>query len=352
MIYVLGSILLFILMIALPFLLGYKELKEKKDDSNLYVNRNYVREPRYFGQSFRALMNKAKGDWENAGKGIEIKIHLSKDELLNIGQDTTTDPIAAESLFMYKDNSFIPAYSTFQKEVYCRGNMDSGRECLARAIAVDGNCYFGDNSKVVRWLDVEGEAVIGNDVALGISAASGTGLRLGHGCRFKRLYGPYITVGEPFARELGVKAQQLISALPKPAYNEIEYNIDKVAPKEDKEKRPYGPMIFPKIIITNRTLTIHKDMVVLGSIKAKKDLIIEDNVVILGDVFCEGNLTVGNGCVLGNVVFCQENITLGAGTEVGQAGKLKSLIARGKILLDKGVTIYGYVLTDEGGETL
>lgn len=352
MIYVFGSILLFVFMIAMPFLVGYKELKEKKDDKNLYVNRNYVRKPRYFGESFRLLMHQKEQEWENAAKGTVEKIHLSKDELLTIGQDVSTSPIAAENIVLYKDDTKIPAHSGFQKEVYGIKNVTVGSECWARALAVDGDLDFGPYSRVVRWLDVEGNANIGDKAVLGVSASSGKSLNLGHGCKYKRLYAPLIMVGKSPLAGTPTKLRQMSLALPKPQYNEIMYNIDEIAPLEDKEKRPYGPLIFPKIVVTNRAITIKKGMVVLGGIKAKKDLTIEDEVIVLGNIFCEGVLNVGSNCFLGNVVFGQEDINIGKGTEIGQTGKIKSLIARGKIALAQGVKIYGYVLTDEGGETL
>ena len=351
MIYVLGCILLFALMIAMPFLLGYKELTEKKDDKNLYVNRNYVRNPRYFGQSFRALLEKSKAEWEKAQEGTVIKIHLSKDELLNVEHNISAEPVAIDAMAMYMGNSVIAAKSGFQKEVYGQGTMEFGEGCWARAIATDGNLRLAHGCKVVRWLDVEGEGIIEDDAILGISASSGTSLQLGKNCSFKRLYAPKISVGISSDAVL-TKAEQLAPTLPKPKFNEIEYNIEKIEPLEDKEKRPYGSFVFPKTIVMHKALTIKKDMIVLGNIKAKKDLIIEDNVVVLGNVFCEGVLTVGKGCVLGSVVFSQEDINLGPGTTVGSKGKLKSLIARGKITLAQGVTVYGYVLTDEGGKTL
>ena len=352
MIYVIGSIVLFIVMIALPFMVGYNELKEKKDDENLYVNRNYVREPRYFGESFRALLNKAKKEWEGAAKGTETKIHLSKNELLDIGLDVNKSPVAANNIVIYKNNVEIPAQSGFQKEVYGKESMDVSKDCWARAVAVDGNLRFGAGSKVVRWLDVEGEADIEDNAVLGISATSGTRLHIGHGCKFKRLYAPVIAVGEKYLTGLKANTGKMAAALPKPLYNEIEYNISEIAPLDDKEKRPYGPLVYPKIVVTNRNLTIKNDMIMLGGIKAKKDLTIEDNVVVLGNIFCEGILTVGSNCILKNIVFSQEDIKLGQGTQVGEQGKIKSIIARGKIILAEGVKIYGFALTDKGGETL
>ena len=44
--------LLFLIMIVYPFWPGYKEMKRGQDNDNLYIKKDYVKDPRYFGLSF------------------------------------------------------------------------------------------------------------------------------------------------------------------------------------------------------------------------------------------------------------------------------------------------------------
>lgn len=78
--------LLFLIMIVYPFWPGYKEMKRGQDNDNLYIKKDYVKDPRYFGLSFRNLLEPFFGQIRELSAGQTLEIDLSKKELIILGQ--------------------------------------------------------------------------------------------------------------------------------------------------------------------------------------------------------------------------------------------------------------------------
>lgn len=78
--------LLFLIMIVYPFWPGYKEMKRGQDNDNLYIKKDYVKDPRYFGLSFRNLLEPFLGQIRELSAGQTLEIDLSKKELIILGQ--------------------------------------------------------------------------------------------------------------------------------------------------------------------------------------------------------------------------------------------------------------------------
>jgi cytoskeletal protein CcmA (bactofilin family) len=69
-----------------------------------------------------------------------------------------------------------------------------------------------------------------------------------------------------------------------------------------------------------------------------------------GDIFCDGDVQIeGDVWIKGNV-FSQKSITLKDGVVIGIEGKVKSVVARGEILIKGPFRIYGYIHSEKGVE--
>ena len=68
---------LFIMLFFLPFLPGIAELVRKEDADPLYIAMDYIKDPRYFGKSFKELLHQATDGFTSApGIGASMAFPL------------------------------------------------------------------------------------------------------------------------------------------------------------------------------------------------------------------------------------------------------------------------------------
>src|SRR5471030_1820557 len=76
----LASLVLFILVLALPAVPSIFEVRKPKDDGRLHITEGYVRDPRWFGRSFRhklaPFVNEARG---NAYGRAELRMRTDEE---------------------------------------------------------------------------------------------------------------------------------------------------------------------------------------------------------------------------------------------------------------------------------
>lgn len=316
-----------------PFAGGWRELRLKEDPLPLFINVDYLKEPRYFSLSFRKIFKDILAK-EKLKDGL-YEIKMSKPETVEVfegGMLKGRDEI--DNLFYVKNSLFTEHDMTFDKEVYVRGNADIGEKNNLRALAGDGQVHLSVGTSVSRWIDAEGTILIENDCDLGISATSAKEIIVGKDCKFKRLYGDPVKIGQ---------CQQPGRLLLK-EYPVYDCTKDSTDIKEIKENT-----INDFSVITVHDLQIGSNSVINGHIKSFGDVVTGDNVIITGNVFSDGSITLGAGCKVLGDVFSQDKVFLSSGTIVGQPGKKKSVIGNSSITSAENVMVYGYVSTDGEG---
>ena len=338
MFWVILCAVLFVLMIVYPFWPGYKELKEGQDNENLYIKKEYVKDPRYFGKSFRGLLDTFLVQVQKLSTGEVLEIDLSKKELLVVGETKKEQNYIEERLTIFLENAVLPANAKHLKEIYALKNLTVGALSRVRAIACNGDCHLHEETEVIRWVDAEGELVIDDDCNLGISASSKLKLSLrGKLCVFKRLFAPIIEIGKSSDNNFNDFEPSKY-----PEYDDVEYEIEEISEQVD----------FINNIVTHKALTINRSAVVVGNIKGYKEIFLSEDVKIFGNIFCEGDLIIQNGCNITGTVFVQGCLKVCNDVTFGENGKLKSVIVRKNILFGNGVVIHGFVLTEGVGKTV
>jgi len=346
---VVALLLLYCCMLMVPFVPAAMELFNPKDDEHLHINMNYTKDPRYFGRSFRKILNNALGTEELAGGTKQVK--LSKDEVVEIAESKSIS--SGQSLdkvqYIIGDLSSDKGVE-IKSDVYIKGKATIGADNSLRAMACDGDVSLGNGSQVVRWVDAEGSVVVGSGCKLGFSCSSGKVLKLDKGCKFKRLFGkPIVTYNHVEAKDGEEQPTSARTAVPK----EVE-TIEDVATlvKGDlKLSSSYYKGKRVENLIVKGDLTIDAGVVLGSSVSVYGKVVIGKGAKVLGDVFSEGAVDVKEGAaILGNV-FSQRGVYLGKGARVGRKGGVKSVIGKSEVKLAEGVCIYGYVLTEGEGAT-
>lgn len=304
----------------------------RQDPLPLFINVDYLKEPRYFSLSFRKMFNDIF-DKQDLGLGFH-ELKLSKPETVEIFASGCPDREATENLLYVKNKLETAKGMDFAKEVYVKGDTVIGKENELRALACDGTLQVGCDTYVSRWLDAEGMIEIEENCSLGISVTTGKQLIIKKKCRFKRLYGFPVMTGK-----LRHDAEQVPQG---------EYLIYECKESADIKEIPAGSK-NDFSVITVHELQVGANSVVNGHIKSYQSIVVADNVLITGNIFSDGDISIGENCVVLGNIFSQGRVELNTGATVGQKGKIKSVIGNSSIVLSRGVTVHGYVSTDGEG---
>lgn len=330
-------LILFIVMLVFAFVPGWLELRRKKDDKNIYINNDYVKDPEYFAKSFKTKLLKQGQDLNSIKDGQLLE--LSKPEIICCPLESANVVGASYgNITIFKNRINILPDSKFSKEVVFLKPVVLSTGTMLRAGLCMDDCVLAPEVQVVRWLDAR-KITAGESCDLGVSTTARETLVLNAGCHFKRLYAPIIEIGKSFVPTNST----LPAVLPKPRYDTFFDNSKKL-----KENMIYQVNIVKR----HGDLLIKRGVTITGSIKSYGKITIASGATIFGNVFGNDDIIIETGArVLGDV-FADGIVELGSGSSIGQPGKCKSLVTRKGIKLHTNCSIYGYVSTDGEGIVL
>lgn len=372
---IIAAILLFIIMILIPFLIALKELFKPKDDAPLYIDMLHSKDPMYFGKAFKRMIQLNIETPEcDIEPGMSV-IKFSKEEEVEAIIRPVASPHPGTHRLLYVAGDLETAgKASFLKEIYVKGETEIGPRNVLRALYSEKDILIRENCTVSRWVCSERDIAIETGSSLGRSIACNGRLQLDSGCQFQSLFGnPIVTASSnqeahdflhsPYPERIPVKNHMEWKIIKKylsinanfqhNSMTETEY-LDLLAQQWDiSPERIILPdaSIIDYNFATRKPLIIKKNSRIFGSIKAYYDIFIENDVIITGEIFCERDIKIGKNCLLLGSVFSQAGIYAGSRVRIGKPGGMKSVIGKKHIELDCGVVIYGYVLSEGEGKT-
>lgn len=327
-----------------PFVGGWREMHVRSDATPLFVNMDYLKDPRYFAISFRRFFKNFLSD-DNLSAGV-YEVKFSKPEKVRVLEENIIPSGEALDMIAYARRDLATKSGVaFNKEVYVRGSAAIGPHNDLRALVCDGDVSLAENTVLRRWLDAEGNIRASGGCNLGVSLTSGKECLIAAGCVFRRLYGAPVRAGKSRGKVLALAAAAQdpdARIFPPPPLGAKERNIDEIW--------PYTSNQFS--VIAPGHLRVGASSRVLGHIKSYGNLDIDDNVLITGNVFAEGNIVIGGFCKILGDVFAQGSVSIGDGSQVGRPGTVKSVVGNQAVILSSGVAVYGYVTTEGDGRAL
>jgi predicted acyltransferase (DUF342 family) len=329
------------LLIVLPFIPGLVEIWRPRDRYPLPVDMNYVKDPRYLGRSARALLSAAlRGDDGPPGRRT---VNFSKVEAVEVHDrlDVSAGALLT-AIQLARGPMSVGDRAVCERDIYARAGARIGEGAVLRSLACDGRAALGRGVRITRWFDVEGDAYVGPQTALGASSAASGFLELADGVTFERLWGaPVRTTGYLGPRDLpGAPAP---FALP---------DVQEIRVVEDLASLHRGDLTvgpgetFDRPLVVKGDLRIRTGAIVDRTVKVYGDLTLEPGALLLGDAFVEGAVIVGEGAAVRGCVFSQDSVELGRGARVGAPGLVKTVVGKRRVTLACDVAIHGYVLTD------
>ena len=108
-------------------------------------------------------------------------------------------------------------------------------------------------------------------------------------------------------------------------------------------------MIKEGTIITEDSIYIGDNAVIIGDIKTHGSLLTGAGVTIRGNIFAEEDIELGGGSHILGTAFCQGRISLNEGVTIGSQRSIKSVTCQKGIEVAGNVKVYGYLITEGEG---
>jgi predicted acyltransferase (DUF342 family) len=237
----------------------------------------------------------------------------------------------------------FPGRETFLYEVYARENFVGGPDAVYRALLTERDAELGARSQVLRWLHVEGNAVIGDDVDLeGRASCAGT-MWLGSDVRFKRIRASRVVVGRnnppvPTAMPLALSSTMRLPRTARQLRGFIRVDGDLTIP---------SGATFVGTLVVHGDMTIGDDARVAGSVKAHGDCTLGARASVDGAVVARGDVQLGEASRVGAPVIAEGIAIVGPGATIGRPDAPSSLTAE-HVTLHLGAQIFGAVSARTG----
>jgi cytoskeletal protein CcmA (bactofilin family) len=316
---------LFVLVLALPTIPSLFEVNRPKDDGRLHITEQYVRDPRFFGTSFRAKLKPFVDEARTAGYG-RAALQMRTEEDVRWAPDLAIPPDERLRGIGVGDRVTV-GHGAGIRDAYAIEHLDVEYGVVARTLTSDKTMHIGTGVQVLRWIDSDGDVTVDADADLGLSASGGTRMQLGDRVKFERVWGAPVS-------------SHTESTAPFALDDTKDNVVDAEMTKESKPVIVYGKTR----IAAGTTLGSH--------IKVHGDLQIEPGVHIAGNIIARGDVTIASNVTVAGHVFSEGDVRLGPGTRVSRPGVFKTVYATGQVLLADNVEVYGWIVSENGGETL
>ncbi|MGB9855703.1 MAG: hypothetical protein ACPLKS_04095 [Caldisericum exile] len=287
-------ITIFMILVFIPFLIPISEIVSKRDILPINISFSFVRDPRYFGKSFRhkiesLISNEILEELIKENK----RLYLKNDAIEFFESLETHENFETENIIFTLKGLRIQKNSKLG-EVYSKGPVYVGKNSTIRALASDSDIFLEESVIIKRWIDSLKSIFVSKNCNLGVSASAEDTILLSNNVQFERLY----------------------------AKNISSYNTK----SEEVERESY----------------------IIGTIKADEDIEIKGSIEIVGNLISEGKIKLHDNVSVKGNVFSQDSIEMQRGVRIGGKNKIKSVVANGEIYLGEDVIIHGYVSSKKG----
>jgi carbonic anhydrase/acetyltransferase-like protein (isoleucine patch superfamily) len=319
------SLALFALILVLPAVPSIFEVVRPKDDGRLHIAEEYVRDPRWFGRSFREKLAPIVSEARSRFSG-RSELHLRTDEEVHWSPVLRIPPL--ERLHgVGVGLRVVIGHDAGIRDAYALEELDVENGVVARTLISDRTMHVGSSVQILRWIDANGDIDVGAGSDLGLSARGGGRVTLGDRVRFERVWGaPVVSrsaTTTPFKLDAG--AATLVDA------DFVEAGTSVII---------HGPV------------RVAAGTALPASLKVHGALTVESGASIAGNIIVRGNVTLASRVTVGGHIFAEGDIRLGPGTRISREGVTKTVYATGELLVANDVEIFGWVVTEGGGRTL
>jgi len=328
---------------AIPFVPALLELLRPQDASPLNAVGQDSGQLTYFATSFAERM-KSEGML-----GTSVPPRLTDGS--NVVVHNMVSPVAASrvpiaDVVVLADDTPLPAGLHVLRECLARRTFHGGANSSYRAVLGQRDVQLAEGSSVLRWIHANGRLTAAPGTRLLGRATSDREILLDVDVQFDRLDAPMVRVGGGGTLETPI--------LPVSAY--MPFVPTKAVALAPGYWRVEGDLEIPPdtsvagSIIVRGKVVVGEGARVEGSIKAHDTMHIKSRAVVIGALSARGRIVIEDGARLSGPVISESSIIVGASV-IGVANK-RTTVTAPRVQLRSGATVYGAVMSADGGETL
>ena len=354
-------LILFLALLSLCFFFGIQEWLRPR--SPLPIDVDYVREENYFGVSFRSKML----EWLSTARPLPAAV-LSDAAVRTVLERGNGERILClagglwgksgerDELIYCEGNLSLPEKAVFHKEIYGRGNVESGACAQLQAVAADGQIILGRDNEVFRWVDARRKVLLRRGTVVHSRVSSIESIEMELGVSVQSLYAPLIvTAGyhpptDFFAgRNKSTKLRPAVESLPGERGNSPRY-LDGVP----ASRLGAGAWLVRGDLELRTGTCVNSNLIVQGSLRSGAHCSFSASVKagsvelgpqnqVFGNVVSERGLEIGKSGRVGASVVAERDIILRADVRVGAVGRHAVVSAGRDVRMEANVAVYGKV---------
>jgi len=318
------SFVLFFALLALPALPSIFEIARPKDDGRLPIAELYVRDARWFGTSFRAKLKPFVAAAQGSADS-HAELRMRTDEDVHWATDLHI-PASKRLHGIGLGQRITVGHGAGIRDAYALEDLRVENGVVARTLTSDNTLRIGSSARILRWIDADGEIDVGPHSDLGVSASGGSRVTLREQVRFERVWGsPVASISATSPFPLGSRAATV---------------VDASTPRVNGSVIVYGPVR----VAAGTELPMH--------LKVHGPIDIEAGVRVDGNIIARGDVALASGVSVGGHIFAEGDVRLGPGTRISREGVAKTVYATGHVLMAGDVEVFGWIVSEDGGETL
>ena len=339
---------------ALPFVPAVVEWRTRSDAEPLRVVRDFQVNIRHFAWGFLSFLESKLGSviaaCEQTGQAQEgamengvgyLVVPSGHRTLLNRSEEESG---TTERIFISCGELALPREMMFMSEIYARGWLKAGENCVFRAVLAQGDLELGEGSVALRWLHSEKKITVGPNSILYGRVSADESMELGEGCSFERIHAPSIGFAVPPERAGRPRRESVDRDLRRIEHQEIDRMIEDEA----------GRWLVARELVIPPDVLVEADLVVMGwcrigrgsrivgSIKSQKDLYVEEGVEIEGSLVSGHRLYLSPGCKVLGPVLAEGDIYIDRDNEIGETNRLTT-VSGDNIYVGPGTKAHGTV---------
>ena len=348
-----AALILFVsLMLMLPLVPAFVELRRKSDASPLNVVQQHAGEIRHFANSFRTYIQVLEPTLQQCvASGTTASGILSDGvEYLALGRcdDSQTLPIQQPGAvcpvtIASGSDLVLPPEITFLRDVYAGGQFRGGDSNSYRAILGEKDVHLGHSSRVSRWAHAVGEFSAEHDCKLSGRISSDSCIRLQGACNFLRLNAPQIETGHVMHGE----DSTLLNS--EDDTNASSGVVQRFLHDGDFEVHA-GELVTGNIVARGK-LQIGAGARICGSVKSVGDMVLGAGVSVQGSLISGKQMLVGPDCNVNGPIIAERALHISAGTRCGSL-QHPTTVSAPRIEAEEGVAVFGTLWAREHGEVV
>ena len=323
-------------MLALPLIPSLTELRRRRDAAPLPTRsddgkiENFALSMKKYMLPLAALQGKTFCTMRD---GLIGRI-LHRQDISALTDGLIETPVFAPESLVFP----LPVCLTH--ELYVRGDLDVAPDSMLRAALIEGTLTLGERTTVVRWIHAVGDLEAGDHARLyGRASATGT-LSLKHGSTFERLGAPHICAGTAACAPHSTSPVWKGTSL-------VDVRLGRVRSNGDFHLRDSDA--FQGHIVAAGCVYIADNVLVIGSVKARRDAEIGSGSQIEGTVVSRGRMKIGGQCYIKGPVLGEDEIVIGPGTQIGTPA-CPTTVSAPKVRIAPGAIVCGSIWARESGE--